>query len=169
MVIAMFYYLNMFLIGSILGFIWETGLTFLFPSINNGLLFGPWVPVYGFGICIIVFIERLVFYRIKVNKIYKILIMLLLIMLVVTGLEFLGGVLIEKFFDKTFWDYTQLKFNIGKYIALEVTLLWGIMALIFVYVVKPLLENIIKKIPKWVSILVFILMIIDFIFTCLEV
>ena len=169
MVIFMFYYLNMFLIGSILGFIWETGPTFVFPDINNGLLFGPWVPVYGFGICIIIFIERLVFNRIKVKRFYRILIMLLFIMVVVTGLEFLGGILIEKIFDKTFWDYSHFKFNIGKYIALEVTLLWGVMALGFVYVVKPLLERILKKIPIWASIMVFLLMIIDFIFTCLEV
>lgn len=164
----MFYYLNMFLIGSMIGFLWETGLSYFFSDINNGLLFGPWVPVYGFGICIIIFIERLVFNRIKVNRFFKILIMFFLIMFIVTGVEFLGGIFIEKVFDKTFWDYRHFKFNLGKYIALEVTLLWGLMSLVFVYVIKPLLEKLINKIPRALSILVFCLMIIDFVFICLE-
>ena len=103
----MFYYLNMFLVGSIFGFIWENILSFFFSDINVGLLFGPWVPVYGFGFCIIIFIERLVFNRIKVNRFIKMLIMLFLIMLVVTGLEYLGGVFIKKVFGKTLWDYSK--------------------------------------------------------------
>ena len=169
MVIYMFYYLNMFLIGSIIGFIWENGLSIVFPSIKSGILFGPWVPIYGFGVCIIIFIERLVFNRFKVNRFLKIFFMTLLIMLIVTGLEFLGGVLIKEFLHKTLWDYSKFKFNIGKYICLEITLLWGVMSLLFLYVVKPIIEKFIYKIPRWVSILVFGILIIDCIVTCLEV
>lgn len=169
MVIYMFYYLNMFLIGSIIGFIWENGLSIVFPSIESGILYGPWVPIYGFGVCIIIFIERLVFNRFKVNRFLKIFFMTLLIMLIVTGLEFLGGVLIKEFLHKTLWDYSKFKFNIGKYICLEITLLWGVMSLLFLYVVKPIIEKFIYKIPRWVSILVFGILIIDCIVTCLEV
>ena len=169
MVIYMFYYLNMFLIGSIIGFLWENGLSIIFPSIESGILFGPWVTIYGLGVCIIIFIERLVFNRFKVNRFFKVLFMVLFIMLIVTGLEFLGGVMIKKFLHKTLWDYSKFKFNIGKYICLEITLLWGIMSLLFVYIIKPLLEKFIYKIPRWVSILVFGLLIIDFVITCLEV
>lgn len=165
----MFYYLNMFLIGSIIGFIWENGLSIVFPSIESGILYGPWVPIYGFGVCIIIFIERLVFNRFKVNRFLKIFFMTLLIMLIVTGLEFLGGVLIKEFLHKTLWDYSKFKFNIGKYICLEITLLWGVMSLLFLYVVKPIIEKFIYKIPRWVSILVFGILIIDCIVTCLEV
>lgn len=164
----MFYYLNMFLVGSFLGFLFENGMKLIFPSINSGLLHGPWVPVYGFGVCIIILIERFVFNRIKVKRIYKLLIMLLLVMLVVTGLEWVGGVFIKEFFNKTLWDYSKFKFNIGKYIALEITLLWGALTLLFVYVLKPQLEKFINKIPRVISILVFGVMLIDFVITCLE-
>lgn len=94
--------------------------------------------------------------------------MLVLIMFAVTILEFLGGILIKEFFNKTLWDYSNFKFNIGKYIALEITLAWGVLSLMFIYIVKPVLERIIKKTPKWISILVFCLMIVDFIITCLQ-
>ena len=74
----------------------------------------------------------------------------------------------KKFFDKSLWDYSKLKFNIGKYIALEITFIWGILSLVFIYVIKPILEKFINKIPRFISFLVFILMIFDLIVTCLE-
>ncbi len=169
MVNTMFYYFNMFIMGSILGFLWESSLSIIYPNINSGILYGPWVPIYGIGTCIIIFVARLVFNRIKVNKFLKIIITLLIIMLVVTFLEFCGGIFIEKVFHKTFWDYRNFKFHIGKYIALEITGIWGILSLLFMYVIKPLLEKIIEKIPKYVTILIFAIMLIDYIFTFLEV
>ena len=90
-------------------------------------------------------------------------------MVITSFAEFLGGVFIEKVFGKVFWDYRDLKFNIGKYVALEVALVWGALSLIFIYVIKPLLEKFIYKIPRWISILVFSGMIIDFIFTLQKV
>lgn len=89
-------------------------------------------------------------------------------MVVLTGLEFLGGILIEKIFNQVFWDYRYLKFNFGKYVALEITLIWGIFSLAFIYILKPLFEKFINKIPRWLTILVSVIMVIDFIFTLIE-
>lgn len=166
----MFYYLNIFLVCSVLGYVIETLLkTFVFHGMNNGILFGPWIPVYGFGAVIIILIERLIFNRLKAPRIVKIILMFISVTLLLTLLEFLGGILIEFLFDKVFWDYSNLKFNFGHYIALEISLLWGVFSLIFIYVIKPIEDKFIKKIPKWVSILVFSIFIIDVILTCLLV
>ena len=44
------YYINSFLIYSIIGFLLETTLkTFFIKGMNNGILYGPWIPVYGIG------------------------------------------------------------------------------------------------------------------------
>lgn len=162
----MFYYLNMFIIGSVLGFIMELCLkTFVFTSMNSSILYGPWLPVYGFGICLSIFLQRLIFNRLKVNKIVKIIVLFLLIMLVSTIAEWIGGMFIELVFDKTFWDYRDLRFNIGKYIALEVSIIWGILSLLFLYIIKPQLDKVIKKVPKIITILVLSAMIVDFITT----
>lgn len=162
----MFYYLNMFIIGSVLGFIMELLLkTFVFTSMNSSILYGPWLPVYGFGIIFSIFIERLVFNRVNVNKFWKIVIVFLLIMIAATFAEFLGGIFIEKVFNETFWDYRELKFNVGKYIALEVSFIWGLLSLAFLYLLKPKLDKVVKKIPRVVTTLVLAIMLIDFIFT----
>ena len=81
-------------------------------------------------------------------------------------MEWIAGNLIEILFGKVFWDYSQLKFNVGHYIALEISLVWMIFILIFMYILRPLIDKFIKKIPNWLSILVLILFLIDCIVTC---
>lgn len=164
------YYINVFLIYSIIGFIIETTLkTFIFKNMNNGILFGPWIPVYGLGVVLIIFIMRLVFNRIKVKRGIKIFLVFFLSLIVLTIIELLGGILIEKIFNKVFWDYSDLKFNLGHYIALEISLIWGIMSLIVIYLIKPIIDKIIKKIPSVITYLVLFIFIVDAIITFIVV
>lgn len=160
------YYTNTFFIYSMIGYIIETTLkTFLFKNMNNGILFGPWIPVYGLGAVFIIIIMRLVFNRFKVPRWLKIILLLIISILVLTVIELLGGILIEKIFHKVFWDYSDLKFNLGHYIALEISLIWGIMSLAVVYLIKPLLDKIIKKIPYIITYIVSLIFIVDVVLT----
>ena len=149
-----------------IGFILETTLkTFFFHNMNNGIMYGPWIPVYGFGCCLIIAIMRFVFNRIKVNRVVKIFLVFLISFFVLTILEFIGGFLIEKIFNHVFWDYSDLKFNFGHYIALEISLVWGVMSLFIIYVLKPFVDLIIKKIPSFCTYFVFLIFIIYFCYT----
>ena len=94
-------------------------------NLTNNPFYGPWMPIYGFGVIIMIFLTRLVFNRIKLNRPLKIVILFLAITIILTILELIGGYLTEFAFHKSFGDYTDLKFNFGKYIALEVSLGWG--------------------------------------------
>ena len=96
--------------------------TFFFKSMNNGFLYGPWIPVYGFGACLIIIIMRFIFNRIKVNRTTKIILLFLVSTIILTTLEFLGGHLIKLLTGKTFWNYSKLKYNIGPFISLEISL-----------------------------------------------
>ena len=163
------YYMNLFLISSIFGFVIETLLkTFLFHSMNNGIMFGPWVPVYGFGIVIIVLVGNYIFKRKDISMLWKNILLFGIVSLLLTLLEFIGGNLIEMFFHEIYWDYSDLMFNIGNYIALEMSVVWGISSLIFIHFIRPFLDKFIKKIPKFVTILVFGLFVIDFIWTIIS-
>lgn len=164
------YYINVFLVYSILGYILETTLkTFFIPSMNNGFLYGPWIPVYGFGCCLIIAIMRLVFNRIKVSRWLKIVLVFLISMGVLTILEFIGGNLIELLTGKVFWDYSDMKYNFGPYISLEISLIWGIMSLVIIYVIKPVLDKIIKKIPSVFTYLVLAIFITDLSLTLISI
>ena len=144
----------------------ETSLKYLFfPKLNNGFLYGPWIPVYGFGVCLIIIIMRFVFNRIKLSRPIKIILLFLISTLVLTLLEYVGGNIIELLTGKVFWKYDDLKYNFGHYIALEISLVWGIMSLIITYIIKPIFDRIIKKIPSIITYLVLVLILFDFIFT----
>lgn len=162
------YYINTFLIYSIIGFVIETSLKFfLFKGMNNGILYGPWIPVYGIGCVMIIIIMRFVFNRIKVPRWLKLVLVFLLSAIILTVAELLGGLLIEKVFHKVFWDYRDMKFHIGPYISLEMALLWGAMSIVVIYIIKPIIDKVIEKIPSIITYLVLVAFSIDLVFTFL--
>ena len=165
-VIDMSSYLNNFLFFAILGFIYENILQLILTGdFTSNPFYGPWMPIYGFGVIIMIFLTRLIFNNLKIKRWQKIIILFISVTVILTIIELVGGYLTEFIFHKSFWNYTDMKYNFGKYISLEVSLVWGTACLIFLYVVKPLTDKFIKKIPKFISIILLILIIIDFIFS----
>ncbi|MEG2351277.1 MAG: putative ABC transporter permease [Bacilli bacterium] len=160
------YYLNCFFIYSILGHVIETVNALLTGSnFKSGILFGWWTPVYGIGSVTILFISNYLFKNLHMNRIYETIIMFFVVAVVLSTLEALGGVIIEKTFDFSLWNYQNHKYNIGKYVSLGITALWGVLSIIFIYIVHPLLNEIIKKVPKWLTVIFIILFVVDNVLT----
>ena len=160
------YYLNTFLIYSILGFLLETIRSFFVNSkFTSGILYGPWTPIYGLGIVLVILISNYLFSHLHLSRWVETLITFMIITLVLTLLEWIGGVLIEKIFHVVFWDYSKEALSIGKYISLSKSLIWGVGSIIFIYVLKPLLEGVIKRVPVQVTVILTLLMLSDLILT----
>lgn len=160
------YYINYFFICSILGFLLETSFyTFCKWDGGSGFLYGPWTPVYGIGAIIIIIIFDFIFKKIKTNKFLKFIIFFITTCILLSIIELIGGVLIEKIFSITFWDYSDHKFHIGKYISLEMALVWGLASTIFIFLLRPLIDKFIDKIPKIITYLLLVLFVIDNIVT----
>ena len=155
------YYLNYFFVFSVLGHIIES---FIYSDGQSGILFGWWTPIYGFGIVIILFIYELVS-KINIKELQKEILLFIISAIVLMILEFISGNLIEAIFNVIFWDYSNLKFNIGKYTSVEMGLIWGLSSIIFIYWLKPFLDKIINKIPKYFTYLLIFLIILDLILT----
>lgn len=161
------YYLNLYFIGAFIGYLYESILKYtISPNINNGLLHGPWIPVYGFGTVISSYVSNKVF-KIKKGKFIRMLITFTLIFIIVTLTEETGGLFIQFFFHKKFWNYKRFLFNIGPYISLETSLLWSILSFIFIFYLKPFFELYIKKIPKFLTFGMCVFQLIDLSFTLL--
>lgn len=156
------YYLNCFFIYSILGHLMET-ITALITGngFKSGFLYGWWTPVYGIGAVTILSVSEYLFKNLHMHRFWETIVMFFVVGIVLSTLEALGGVLIEKIFGIVFWDYSNQKFHIGHYISLEMTLVWGVASVIFVYVIHPLLKGLIKKIPAWVTIILILLFLFD--------
>lgn len=163
------FYINIFLFFSIFGYLFETICSYIFKSgFNSGILYGPWTPLYGFGVIIIMLLSNKIFESLHLNKVVETIIIFVVITIVLTVLEWLGGVLIEKLFHITFWDYSNYKYHIGKYISLEMSLVWGIGSIILIYLVLPWSLNLIKKIPLFITIILIFLFLVDVVVTTIN-
>lgn len=157
------YYGNLFLIFSMFGYFYEMLIRLIRNIPGHTLFIGPWMPIYGFGVLMVEFIDRfLSLFQIRGRK--KIFLNFFLSTILLTILELIGGLFVEILFKTSFWNYEQIPLHIGKYINVFVSLLWGIGSLLIVYIINPALTPFIKKIPKWVSILCFLLMTLDHVY-----
>ena len=162
------YYINNFLFFSILGHILESIIYFFLDNNGySGIMYGPWTPVYGFGIILIIIIYNLL-KKTKLTSIKKVISLFLTSMILLTLIEYIGGIGIEHFFHKEMWSYENMKFNIGKYIALEISLIWGLCSIIYIYLIKPITDKIIKRIPNYITICILVFFIIDLIVTIIN-
>ena len=162
------YYINNFLFFSLLGHILESIIYFFLDNGGySGILYGPWTPVYGFGIVLIVLIYNIL-NKTKVTGINKLLLLFIVSSISLSIIELIGGIAIEYLFHIESWSYKDLKFNIGDYIALEMATVWGICSIIYIYLVKPFTDKIIKRIPYYITIPIFVFFIIDFIITVID-
>ena len=160
------YYINCFFLYSFLGFIIENIVHLINKDDSgSGILYGPWTPIYGVGSVLILVIAKLVFRILTLKKWLEVLIMAIIMMIILTLIEWIGGVLIEKIFHVTFWDYSNFKFHIGKYIALEVSFIWALGSLLVIYVLQPLINKFIFFIPSYVTYILIIIFTIDLVVT----
>lgn len=154
------YYINYFFIYSIIGHIFE-----IFICGKSGILFCPWTPIYGIGVVIILVTYKKLSEKYN-NKFIRYILLFIIEFILLSIIEFFGGFLTEKLFNKVFWSYKKFEFNLGHYISLETSSLWGIFSVVLV-LLKKYTDKIIKKIPRDISLIFVILFIIDLIFTVL--
>ena len=98
-------------------------------------------------------------------KFLKFIIFFVSICILLSIIELIGGILIEQIFNITFWDYSNHKYHIGKYISLEMALVWGLASTLFIFLLRPLIDKFIYKIPKIITYILIILIVIDTFFT----
>lgn len=159
-----------FLCFAIIGWIYEEVLFIVEKNllVNRGFLYGPWLPVYGFGGTIMYFL----FYHFKKKpvKIGKINIRPLLIFIYVTLFAMFVELLttyicdIVNFDWKTLWQYDDKFMNFQGRIALEPGLRFGLIGLLGAYIIIPLVEKFLKidnKVVKYITYIIMAIFVID--------
>ena len=131
------YYINLiiiFFITSFFGWLWET-IYFCFRDhkfINRGSLYGPYLPIYGYGsILLILFLYK---ERKKIIKFFE-------CMTFMSILEYISSYLIEKIFHKKYWDYSHEFLNLNGRICLINSILFGIFGYILLTYIYPFLNK----------------------------
>ena len=113
--------------------------------VNRGFLNGPYCPIYGCGVVIVVAV---------LTPIKESLFILFLgSMLLTTVLEFLTGFILEKVFHNKWWDYSDKPFNIMGYVCLKFSILWGLACTFIMKVLHPSIYKFITIIPHVLGII----------------
>lgn len=133
----MYLYLWYFLIYAFLGWCAEVAYATLNTGkfINRGFLNGPVCPIYGFGVVLVISLLT----PLKEN----ILLMFLGSVVLTSTLEFLTGWILKTLFSQTWWDYSDVPFNIGGYICLKFSIMWGIVCLLIMSVIHPMIHSVV--------------------------
>ena len=126
-----------FMIGRVIGYVVEMIVAFVqeghFES-RQGVLYGPFTPVYGIGILVF----YMFFNRIKTREKKKI---FLLAMLLGGITEYLCSFLQEKIFGTISWDYSNWILNINGRTTLIHCTYWGIAGILYISYIEPILPK----------------------------
>lgn len=156
------YYIKIFLLYSLIGFVYESTLFKIKHSSKySGIFYGPITAVYGIGVLAIEILNKYFFKKIKTNKYLKYIIEYIVLVVVLTLTEYIGGNVLKIVFDIDMWNYTKQDMNIGKYICIEYALLWGIAGMIYLYIFKKYTDKILEIFSRKTTITCFIIFIFD--------
>lgn len=108
---------------------------------RSSLLYGEISLVWG--LCVALFSIFLHMNRNKSN-----LFLFIYAMIIGSAFEYLAASCIIFVYNVSFWDYSQLPFNIHGRICLLFAFYWGVMGLLYIKLIYPTLNNLIDKIPE---------------------
>ena len=126
--------------------------------VNRGFLNGPYCPIYGCGVVIVVSILT----PLKEN----LLILFLGSVILTTVLEFMTGFLLEKVFHNKWWDYSDKPFNIKGYVCLKFSVYWGLACTFIMDILHPIIYDTILWIPYTVGFLFISIFMLVFVIDC---
>ena len=132
------YLFLIFLTGCLVGWIYEEIFYWITEGAlrNRGVLYGPWLPIYGVG--------ALGIYAMKPVKKHPVLLFVLCAM--VTGIvEYIIGHIGIRYFDMRLWDYRGLLWNINGIICFRSVVSFALMGLVFHYWLEPAGSRIVQK------------------------
>lgn len=132
-----------FFLGSISGWLLELVFRRFFSStnperkwINPGFLVGPYLPLYGFSLCIVYLLSNIDVSFISDISLRKPFLFLLMA-LSITGIEYIAGLIFIKGMHVKLWDYSDEKFNIKGIICLKFSFFWYLLSALYYFIIHP--------------------------------
>lgn len=109
--------------------------------INPGFCTGPYLPIYGFGLCALYLIASMERYIPIENDAVRMIVLFLLMAVCTTAIEYVAGVFCLKFAKLRLWDYSDRWGNFQGIICPLFTLFWTILGILYYYLLHPYILN----------------------------
>lgn len=131
-----------FALYSVIGWTMETVYcSFLAQKfVHRGFLIGPVCPIYGFGALCVVWVLSPFHGHPELVFLFGI--------ILTSVLEYTVSVLLEKLFKKSWWDYSDRKFNVNGRICIRNSAFWGGLSVLLIYVLQPFFAGILTNLPE---------------------
>lgn len=134
----------LFFLGSVFGWVLELLFRKFFSSanpehrwINPGFCVGPYVPLYGFGLCTLYAIASVAQRTFFGGSVWGHVLVIAVITVSMTALEYLAGVLMLRVAKVRLWDYSDCWGNIQGLICPLFTFFWGLLGAAYLYLIHP--------------------------------
>ncbi len=135
--------LFLFFIGSLFGWCLELIFRRFFSDnnperkwINPGFLIGPYLPLYGFGLCILYLLAS-VDLEIIANPVLRYGVRFLVMAAGMTAIEYIAGLIFIRGMHVKLWDYSRRRGNIQGIICPLFSALWWALGILYYFAVHP--------------------------------
>ena len=162
--------LLLFILFAVCGWIYEVIWTYFDDGVwtNRGYLFGPWLPIYGFGGMLVYSIFRKqITTPVYIGKLNIRFILLFIYVCLITTVVELAATYIIELFGVPFtvlWDYSEHFMNFQGRICLDASARFGVLGLMIIYGALPLYRKLVSiknekllNIIAWIVIAVFVI------------
>ena len=135
----------LFFIGSVFGWILELFYRNLTQKhskwINPGFCTGPYLPIYGFGLCLLFLLSSLEQFSLIPNPFWNKTLLFLFMAVGMTLIEYLAGLFCLEFFKVRLWDYSGLWGNVQGLICPLFSFFWTVLGAIYYFFIHPYILN----------------------------
>jgi len=130
----------LFFIGSTVGWVIELFFRRFFSDgrkdkkwINPGLCTGPYLPLYGLGVCVLFAIASMEKYSLISNLIMNRIVLFLAMAVAMTLIEYIAGICSLKFSNVRLWDYRDEWGNIQGIICPKFSFFWAVLGAVYYF------------------------------------
>lgn len=134
----------LFFIGSVSGWVLELFFRRFFSAanperkwINPGFCTGPYLPLYGTGLCLLYLISSLEERNIIANPIWNKVVLFLVMAFCMTAIEYIAGFAALHFSKVRLWDYSGEWGNIQGIICPKFSFFWAVLGALYYFLIHP--------------------------------
>lgn len=138
----------LFFIGSVFGWVLELLFRRFFSSanptrrwINPGFCTGPYLPLYGCGLCLLYLIASLESQSVVASSWGNKLLLFGSMAVCMTAIEYIAGLLALKVAKVRLWDYRGEWGNIQGIICPKFSLFWAVLGAVYYFLIHPYILN----------------------------
>lgn len=108
--------------------------------INPGFLTGPYLPIYGIGLCML-FLLSLADLSFIDNEIVRNIVTIIFMGISMTFIEYIAGIIFIKGMNVKLWDYSNMWGNIQGIICPLYSFFWCVLGAVYYYFIQPHMLN----------------------------